>query len=196
MLTAILKIVPCWELIDDTSYKWIHLKTASACYTGETLLNTYNRNTEENLEISCTTNSNGNFYMLSVLFARQCCLLRSGQMVVVFPLSSVYWESYVPGWKVLLAQRIPLKPSLSSEIGWNWCFMFLSALHCLFFLFILAVPDRQILGIRENIMKYLLFFMKHLAGLWQDQGISKCCHFYMQSMTFFVVLNGVQSICK
>lgn len=68
MLTVILKNVPCLELIDATSYKWIHLKTASACYTGETLLNTYNRNTEGNLEISCTTNSNGNFYMCFTLF--------------------------------------------------------------------------------------------------------------------------------
>lgn len=47
MLTAILKIVPCWELIGASSYKWIHLKTASPCYTGETSLNTYNRNTEK-----------------------------------------------------------------------------------------------------------------------------------------------------
>lgn len=71
MLTAILKIVPCWELIDATSYKWIHLKTASPCYTGETLLNTYNRNTEYNLEIYCTTNSNGDFYTCFTLFFLQ-----------------------------------------------------------------------------------------------------------------------------
>lgn len=71
MLAAILKIVPCWELIDATSYKWIHLKTASACYTGETLLNTYSRNTGENLEILCTPNSHGNFYMCFTLFFLQ-----------------------------------------------------------------------------------------------------------------------------
>lgn len=47
MLTAILKITPCWELIDATSYKWIHLKTAFHCCAGETILNTYNRNTEK-----------------------------------------------------------------------------------------------------------------------------------------------------
>lgn len=37
-------------------------------------------------------------------------------------------------------------------------------------------------------MKYLLFFMKHLAGIWQDQGISKSCHLYAVADIFLLSL--------